>query len=170
MTLRKFLCRNKAVSILYNWGSFVSQGEIPYLIFGVESHDASLVSADDGLAGFDDGRAGFVLEFVGDKEQQEAALQQVDSKEERHEAEVRVVIEDVIDSLGGSYGMRRGGDEALRGDPEVVVIEQRDRIPFAVQQDMQGVHEMCTVGDDDLGLEHGLGDAFGRIAGADGVD
>ena len=132
MTLRKFLCRNKAVSILYNWESFVSQGEIPYLIFGVESHDASLVSADDGLARFDDGRAGFVLEFVGDKEQQEAALQQVDSKEERHEAEVRVVIEDVIDSLGGSYGMRRGGDEALRGDPEVVVVEQRDRVPFAV--------------------------------------
>ena len=165
MTLRKFLCNG----MLDDWTRNREGPKISYLIFGVESHDASLVSADDGLARFDDGRAGFVLEFVGDKEQQEAALQQVDSKEEWHEAEVRVVIEDVIDSLGGSYGMRRGGDEALRGDPEVVVVEQRDRVPFAVQQDVQGVHEMGTVSDDDLGLKHGLGDTFGRIAGSDRV-
>jgi hypothetical protein len=66
MTLRKFLCKGKAVSKLY---ILLSPMGLPsYLIFGVESHNASFMGANDSLASFDDGRAGLVLEFVGNEE------------------------------------------------------------------------------------------------------
>jgi hypothetical protein len=60
MTLRKFLCNKR----LEYWTCEFEKLRISHLIFGIESHDASLMSADDSLASFDDGRAGFVLEFV----------------------------------------------------------------------------------------------------------
>ena len=94
-----------------------------YLILRIERDDTCLVRTNDRLASFDDSRAGFVLEFIGNEEQQETALQQVDPEEERHEAEVGIILQDVINGQGGRYSVRGGGDKALRGYPEVVVVE-----------------------------------------------
>lgn len=116
------------------------------LVLGVQGDDAGLVGAHDGLAGFHDARARFHLQLVGDQQQQEAALQQVHAEEERHELEPRVVLEDVVDRLGGRHGVPGGVDEGLRGDPEVVVVEERDRVPFAREEDVEDVHYVRAVG------------------------
>ena len=41
------------------------------------------------------------LQFVGDEEQQKAALQEVDTKKEWHEAQIRIILQYLIQSFGG---------------------------------------------------------------------
>lgn len=60
-------------------------------------------------------------------------------------------------------------DEALGGDPEVVVVEERDGVPFARQQDMQHVHDVRAVGDDGARLDVGF-KIMVRGRGVNGVD
>ena len=72
-----------------------------YLILRIERDDTCLVRTNDRLASFDDAGTGLALQFVCDEQKQETALQQVNAEEERHEAEVGIVLQDIVDGLGG---------------------------------------------------------------------
>ena len=76
----------------------------------------------------------------------------------------------MVDSLGSTNRVARRVDEALRRDPQVVVVEQRDRIPLAREQDVQHVHDVRAVRDDDARLDVRLGDVVrrGRVDRVDG--
>lgn len=117
------------------------------------------MGAHDGFTGTGDAGAGLELQLVGYQQQQERSLQQVDAEIEGHELEARVVLEYSANSLGRGDGVAGGGDEAGRADPQVVVVQQADGVPFSDQEDVQDVHDMCAIGGDDGGLDVELGHA-----------
>lgn len=75
--------------------------ENAYLILCVERNNASFVRADNRLTSFDDVGICLALKFVGYQEQEEASLQQVYAEEKRHEAEIWIEFEDVVESFRG---------------------------------------------------------------------
>ena len=112
------------------------------LILGIERHHTCLMCPDDRFASLDYVWTRFSLQLVRNQEQQERSLEQVDAKEEGHELKARVEIEDVADGLCRVDGVAGGRDEALRADPEVVIVQQVDRIPLAREQNVQHVHDV----------------------------
>lgn len=115
-----------------------------------------------------DTRTRLAAQLIRNQQEQETALQEINAKEEGHVAQIRVVVENLVDGLGSGHGVAGGGDEGLRGDPEVCVVEERDGVPFAVDEDVQGVHEVRAVGEDGLGLEVRGGHAL--LVGGGGAD
>lgn len=71
------------------------------------------------------------LQLIRNEKEQKASLQQVDAEEERHEFQPRIILEDVVDGFSSTYRMSRSIHKALRGDPQVVVVEKGNRVPFS---------------------------------------
>ena len=82
-------------------------------------------------------------------------MEEIDTKEVRHERELRVKSEYIRHSLGGSDGVRCALCEAGCCDPVVVVVEHTDGVPFAMDEDVEDVQDESAVGD---GETH-IGDA-----------
>lgn len=127
-----------------------------HLVFRVQRDHTSFVRTYNRLACLDHIRTRLALKLVCNKQQQKASLQEVDSKQPRHERDVRIAVEYLVDRFGSRDRMPRSSEEGLARDPEVVVVKQRDGIPFAVEEDVERVHEVRAVSDDRLRLEHGF--------------
>lgn len=121
-----------------------------YLVFCVQRHNAGFMCADNRLARAHYTRACFALQFVRRQQQQKTALQEVDPEEERHEAEIRVVFQNVCRSFRRADRVPHRRDERLGRDPEVVVVQEIDRIPLASQQNVKDMHDVRPVGDHHL--------------------
>lgn len=91
-------------------------------------------------------------QLVRHEHEEESALQQRDAEEPRHEAQVRVVLEDIADGIGGRHRVHDGAREGLGGDPQVLVVQKVDGVPFAGDENVEDVHDMRSVRDDDFGL------------------
>lgn len=85
--------------------NYKGKGRRPYLVLCIEGHDTNLVRPHNRLTSSDDTRTGIPLQLVRRQKQQETALQKVDSKEEWHETQVRVILEDIGSCLSGADGM-----------------------------------------------------------------
>lgn len=119
-----------------------------HLEFRAQRHHADLVGADDGLAGLLDALVRPELgHAVREEQQDEAAVEEVDAEQVRHEVELRVEFDDVRDGLGGGDGVGCAFGEAWGGDPVVVVVEHLDGVPAAVQQDVEDVEDEGAVRD-----------------------
>jgi hypothetical protein len=140
-----------------------------YLILSVERDDTSLMCSDDCLAGLDNLGRGLKLQLIRNEKQEERALEEVDAEEEGHELQTRVVFENAVDGFGGADGVVGCRDEALAGDPKIIVIQQIDGIPLPGEQDVKHVHDVSAVGHDNLGLNVRLGHAV-RSVGVDRMD
>ena len=57
--------------------------------------------------------------------------------------------------------MGHGCLESRSGDPEIVVVKKIYGVPFPVDEDMEDVHYVGTVGGDDFGLDHRVCEACG---------
>ena len=101
MTFRKFLCGFGQYSV----DSGPCRDVMSYLILRVECDDTRLVSTNNRLACLDNAGAGLALQLVCDEQKQETTLQQIDAEEKRHEAEVGVILQNVVDSFGGRDGV-----------------------------------------------------------------
>lgn len=64
----------------------------------------------------------------------------------------------MIYRLRSANRMTRRINEALRRDPQIIIIKQRDRIPLARQEDVQNVHDMRPISDHDARLDIRFGD------------
>ena len=86
---------------------------ISYLILRIKRDDTRLMRTNNRLASFHNAGTGFALQLVCDEQEQETALQQVDAEEERHEAEVGIVLQDIVDGFSSRDCMRGRRDESL---------------------------------------------------------
>lgn len=82
---------------------------------------------------------------VGKQQQDEAAVEQVDPKQVRHERQFRVELEDTADGQRGGDRVARAGVEPRARDPVVVVVQHRNGVPLAVQQHMQHVQDVRAI-------------------------
>lgn len=122
------------------------------LILRAQCHNTHLRRPDNHLTRLQDPLARLLLQPIDNKQQQEAALQQLNAKEIRHEAHVGVVAQDLLDGLGGAERVGGRGREGRRGGPEVFVLEEGDGVPFADEEDVEDVDDVRGVGDDGLGV------------------
>lgn len=76
-------------------------GKSTDLILSVERDDTGFMRPYDCLASFDNIWIRLPLKFIRNEEQEEASLQEVDSEKERHEAQIGVVLEDLVERFGG---------------------------------------------------------------------
>jgi hypothetical protein len=67
------------------------------------------------------------------------------SKQIRHKREIWIQIQNLFYRMGSRYRIRSRCEEGLRTDPHVIVFQQGYRVPFAVQQDMQDMHNVGRV-------------------------
>jgi hypothetical protein len=115
------------------------------------------VRTDDDFTCSDDVRLCLCLQLVCDEEQEKGGLQEVDSEEPGHEGEIWIVVENGIDGFGSTDGVVVCVEEGWGLDPVVCIIEKGDRIPFTIQEDVQGMHEVRAVRNDNLGVVNGFG-------------
>lgn len=125
---------------------FPSCSECSYLKFGAKRDDAHLVRADDILAGlFHRLIRSELRHAIGKQQQNEAALQQINTKEVRHECQLRINGENRRYRLRRGNRMRGALRKPFRRDPVVPVVQHGNGIPLSVQQDVQDVQDMRAV-------------------------
>ena len=139
-----------------------------YLILRIQRDNTRLMGLDNILTSPNNLLIRLARQLLRRKQEQEPTLQQINAEEKRHIAQIRVVLEDVGDGLGGGDGVGHCVLEGRGADPEVVVVEEVDRVPFAGDEDVQDMHDVGAVGDDDFGLDYGVGESGGAGGAGDG--
>jgi hypothetical protein len=94
------------------------------LIFRIQRDDTRLGGANHRFAGIQDTFTGFFLESFDDEQEEEAALKKLNAKKVRHEADVRVKAEDLLDGVGSLEGVGDGRCKGGRGGPEIFVFNK----------------------------------------------
>ena len=144
--------------------------EIP-LILRIQRNNTRLMRSDNRLTSLHHARRRLQLQFIRNQQQQERPLQQINPKEKGHEFEAGVKFQNVADCFSCGDGVPCRGDEALTADPQIVVIEEVDGVPFAGEEDVQDVHDVGPVGHDNAGLDVALCHAAGAgVAAVDALD
>lgn len=125
--------------------------EIP-LVFRVEGDDAGFRRADHHFARVEDALPRLFLESLHDQQKKKTALEELDAKEIGHEADIGVVAENLVDRVGRIQGMGDGRGKGRGRGPKVLVLDERDGIPLADQENVQYMHQIGCVRDDGLSM------------------